>query len=115
MREINNNINGIKPEIKIEKKNLEKTSELNAEVENKNITDFSNPKAEALGRSQVNVANKDNLKTDIAFLSKNPDAVKSADRFFDVAYAQLLQKDVPNAYEKAAAMATIYAREVATK
>ena len=52
------------------------------------------------------------MKSDIAFLKSNPDAVKKAEAFFDMTYAHLLQKDVPNAYEKAAAMATMFAREL---
>ena len=112
MREINNtNLGKIQPDIKVEKQqNIEVAKE---EIKEDAIQDFSNPKAESLGRSQV--MSSDSLKKDVEFLIANPKAVKDAEAFFNMAYADLLKKDVPNAYEKAAAMATLFAQEVATK
>ena len=113
MREINGNFNNIqKPEIRVDKKDISAIDNAQQENDAKIINDFSNPRAEALGRSQVMV-NVDNMKNDVAFLKANPDAVEKAEAFFNMTYAHLLQKDVPNAYEKAAAMATVFARELA--
>lgn len=109
MREVNNNNIEVgkitKPEVAT---HSEKADEIIA-TEEKVVKDFSNPKAEILGRSQVNSA--DNLKNDVNFAIKNPEAIKDADKFFEYAYAKLLKDDVPNAYEKAAAMSTLFARE----
>lgn len=73
------------------------------ETEQKVVKDFSNP-TEVLGRSQISKA--DNLKADISFGMANPDAISSSDRFFEIAYAQLSEKDDPHAYEKACAIST---------
>lgn len=73
------------------------------DTEKKVVKDFSNP-TEVLGRSQINKA--DNLKADVAFGLANPNAISNSDRFFDIAYAQLLEKDDPHAYEKACAIST---------
>lgn len=74
------------------------------------IKDLSN-QTEILGRSQISKA--DNLKSDVAFGIANQDAISSADKFFDIAYAQLVKENDPKAYEKASTMASIYAREFA--
>ncbi len=112
MREINNtNLGKIQqPELKVEK---QKIADVKNDIKDDVIQDFSNPKAESLGRSQV--MGSDNLKNDIAFLKANPKAVQNAEAFFNMAYADLLKKDVPNAYEKAAAMATMFAQEIVAK
>lgn len=64
---------------------------------------------EVLGRSQV--SETDSLKKDVAFGLAHPDAIASADKFFDMTYAQLKAENDPHAYEKASAMSTIYAKE----
>lgn len=69
--------------------------------------------ADIVGRSQVRKA--DNVKEDVNFMLKNPEIMAKAERFFDVAYTQLLREDSPNAYEKAAAMATTFARELSQR
>lgn len=80
-------------------------NEANAKV----VNDLSN-QTELLGRSQI--CKKDNLTCDVAFGMKNPQAIESADKFFEMAYAQLVNENEPDAYEKASAMASIYAREI---
>ena len=114
MREINNNSSNVeiakmqKPELKTSSsENVD--AKVSEEAENLNVTDFSNP-TEVLGRSQVGKA--DNLKADVAFGFAHPEAIESADRFFDMAYAQLQEKGDPAAYEKASSMASLYAKEL---
>lgn len=68
---------------------------------------------DVVGRSQIQRA--DNVKEDVNFMLRNPEIMAKAEKFFDVAYQQLLKEDSPNAYEKAAAMATTFARELVTK
>lgn|SRR5574344_474538 len=111
MREINNNNFDVK---NVQKPELKPTqtpakSEPVENEEKKEIKDFSNP-TEVLGRAQVSKA--DNLKQDVALMKKNPDVVESANKFFDMAYAQLSAKKDPEAYEKAATMASLYAEEI---
>lgn len=79
-----------------------------AEAE-KTVKDFSNPTAEALGRSQVGQANA--LQKDVAFGMKHPQAIENADKFFDMAYAQLKANNEPHAYEKACELASSYVNE----
>lgn len=75
----------------------------------KEIKDFSNPPAEALGRSQVK--STDSVKNDVAFGMEHPEAIDSSDRFFEMTYNTLKAQGHPNAYEEAAAQATAYGRE----
>lgn len=72
--------------------------------EESSIKDFSNPKAEALGRSQVN--STDNLQKDVAFGMAHPEAISSSDKLFDKALAKLEANNDPDAYAKACAIAT---------
>lgn len=82
-------------------------------MEESSIKDFSNPTAEALGRSQVN--RTDNLQSDVAFGMANPDTIENADKLFNIAFAGLRADGDPNAYEKACAIATSTdARELLT-
>lgn len=112
MREIKNNVEIGKAQGADFKSSKTEKSEPQfcAELEETDLKDFSNP-TEILGRSQVSKA--DNLKEDVAFGMANPQAIASADKFFNIAYAQLLSQNDPNAYEKASTMASIYAKELA--
>jgi hypothetical protein len=101
-----NNIQNIQNAQKINKANVPPAAN------NKVIENLAG-QADIVGRSQVQRA--DNVKEDVNFMLKNPEIMAKAERFFDIAYAQLLKEDSPNAYEKAAAMATVFARELATK
>lgn len=113
MREINNNSIDVakvqKPEIK-SASNEQIDTKITEESEKLNKSDFSNP-TEVLGRSQVQKA--DNLKEDVKFGLANPNAIESSDKFFNMAYAQLQAKGDPEAYEKAASMASFYAKDLA--
>lgn len=111
MREIKK-INAGQVPPSIEQKSAEK-SEPQFCAEEKNaraVNDLSN-QTEILGRSQI--GKTDNLASDVAFGMQNHQAVERADNFFDIAYAQLVKENDPNAYEKASSMASIYARELA--
>lgn len=75
-------------------------------VPEKEIKDFSNPSAEALGRTQVSVNKPDNIKEDIKFGMANPEAISASDKLFDLALSKLEAQGDPNAYEKACTIAT---------
>ena len=73
------------------------------------VKDFSNPKAETFGRSQV--SKSDNLESDIAFGIAHHQAITNADKFFDTAFKKLLDDGDPNAYGKASTMTDIFTRK----
>lgn len=110
MREIGKNMDPNmvqRPEVKTA--STEKTDEVKTPAaQEKEIKDFSNP-TEILGRSQVSQA--DNVKNDANFALNNPEIVENADKYFDMAYNQLLKSSEPDAYEKACAMTKAYVDE----
>ena len=69
--------------------------------------------ADVVGRSQIQKS--DNLQADIEFVMRNPELMAKTEQFFEMAYAKLLREDAPNAYEKASALATTFAREIASR
>ncbi len=112
MREIKNNTDISKAQIRDVKFSGSEKPESKidtANVQGVEIKDFSNPQAEALGRSQV--SSTDNVKNDVAFGMANPEAIESSDRYFEMAYNNLVAQGHPNAYEEAAAQSTAYGRE----
>lgn len=112
MREVKNTPE-IKPINKLD--NRVKSAEVVADktnFEGKEIKDFSNPKAEALGRSQVKVSKTDNIENDLAVLMANPKKVENAEQFFDLALAKAEKEGHPEPFEQAALVTGLYAQEV---
>lgn len=105
MSKINNNNVEIGKVQKIDSK-IEKTesNEPQTVANEATIKDFSNPSAEALGRSQVH--STDNLQSDVSFGMAHPEAIENSDKLFNIAFAGLSQNGDPNAYEKACSIAT---------
>ena len=66
--------------------------------------DFSNPKAEALGRSMVK--NPDNINNDLKAIMKNPQIAENSDELFETAYKAAFDSGVENPYEEASTFAT---------
>ena len=95
-----------KIDIKREKSKKSPAPEGSNDIE---YTDFSNPKAESLGRSQVTTP--DNIEGDVKFMMKNPDKVAQANIFFDSAYELLKRENEERAYEKAAQMTQAFKDE----
>ena len=69
------------------------------------ITDFSDNKAEALGRSML-FKGADNLNHDLKALMENPQIAENSDKMFEAAYAAALEAGLENPYEQAASLAT---------
>jgi len=69
------------------------------------ITDFSNPKAEALGRSML-VKESDSTNNDLKALLDNPQIAENSDKIFEAAYAAALAAGLENPYEEAASAST---------
>ena len=110
MREIKK-INAGQVPTNVESKSAEKAEPQfsGSEINSKVVKDLSD-QTEVLGRSQI--SKTDNLASDVTFGMQNPQAIESADKFFNLAYTQLVNENDPNAYEKASTMASIYAKEL---
>lgn len=110
-----NNVNRINnvPQIQhVNEANQAGSQKANNQEDNKKIENLQGH-ADVVGRSQIQKTDK--LKDDVDFMMKHPDIIAKTEAFFNLAYAQLLKEDAPNAYEKAAAMATTFARELASQ
>ena len=69
------------------------------------LKDFSDPKAEALGRS-VLVKDADNVKNDLKNLIKNPQIADNSDKMFETAYQSAVTSGIENPYEEASTFST---------
>ena len=87
----------------IQKQNSEPSPET---VEtNPQLTDFSDNKAEALGRSML-FKGADNVNHDLKVLLNNPEIAENSDEMFEAAYAAALEAGLENPYEQAATAST---------
>jgi len=100
-------VNG--PKINFNQVNFQSTQKVSAssqESESRpHITDFSDSKAEALGRSML-VKNSDGVNNDLKALLENPQIAENSDRVFEAAYAAAQAAGMANPYEEAASVAT---------
>ena len=69
------------------------------------LTDFSNSKAEALGRSMLFKGN-DNINNDLKALVDSPQIAENSDRMFEAAYSAALSAGLENPYEEATRVST---------
>ena len=69
------------------------------------FTDFSDSKAEALGRSMLFKGN-DDINNDLKALVENPQVAENSDKIFETAYKVAQQTGMANPYEEAAAAST---------
>ena len=69
------------------------------------LKDFSDPKAEALGRSML-VKDTDNTNNDLKALLKNPQIAENSDEMFETAYKAAIDAGVKNPYEEASTFST---------
>ena len=69
------------------------------------LKDFSDPKAEALGRSML-VKDADNINHDLKVLLDNPQVAENSDKMFETAYNAAQKAGVENPYEEAASFST---------
>jgi len=75
------------------------------EGEEPKLKDFSDPKAEALGRSML-VKDADNTNNDLKALLKNPKIADNSDEMFETAYKAAVDAGVENPYEEASTFST---------
>lgn len=88
----------------IQKQNQEASSETVAENAPK-LTDFSDNKAEALGRSML-FKGADDINHDLKALLENPQIADNSDKMFEVAYKSAVDAGLENPYEEAASAST---------
>ncbi len=69
------------------------------------LKDFSDPKAEALGRSML-VKESDSLNNDLKALIKDPQIAENSDDLFEKSYQAAIDSGVENPYEEAATFST---------
>lgn len=69
------------------------------------LTDFSDNKAEALGRSML-FKGVDNLNHDLKVLLDNPQIAENSDKMFETAYKAAVDAGIDNPYEEAATAST---------
>ncbi len=96
---INNNVNYQSKQISNSEVPPEKSEE------EPKFKDFSDPKAEALGRSML-VKDVDNINNDLKALVKNPQIAENSDKMFETAYNEALKTGKENPYEEAAEFST---------
>ena len=75
------------------------------EKEEPKLKDFSNPKAEALGRSML-IKDNDNINNDLKTLTKNPNIADNSEKLFETAYKAAIDASIENPYEEAATFST---------
>lgn len=69
------------------------------------ITDFSDSKAETIGRSMLFKGN-DSINNDLKALIENPQIAENSDEIFETAYKAAQDAGIENPYEEAATAAT---------
>ena len=102
-------ING--PKISVNQVNFSSTQKQVSEApqglteEEPKFKDFSDPKAEALGRSML-VKDADSTNNDLKALIKDPQIAENSDELFEKSYQAALDAGVKNPYEEAATFST---------
>ena len=69
------------------------------------LKDFSDNKAEALGRSML-FKGVDDINHDLKVLVENPQVAENSDKMFETAYNAAIEAGVENPYEEAATAST---------
>ena len=88
----------------VQKFDSENEKEVNKE--NLQYSDFSDNKAEALGRAMLVKGADDNVNNDLKVLLDNPQIAENSDRMFEKAYEEAQAQNSANPYEIAAEAST---------
>ena len=94
------NFNGIQKSAPEEIENNQEQTESTPQ-----LTDFSDNKAEALGRSML-FKGVDDVNNDLKALLDNPQIAENSDEIFETAYKIAQEKGLDNPYEEASNVAT---------
>ena len=76
-----------------------------AEESTPKLTDFSDSRAEALGRSML-FKGSDSLNHDLKVLLENPQIAENSDKMFETSYQAAINAGIENPYEEAASAST---------
>lgn len=88
----------------IRKQSVEPEQDSTAE-ETPQLKDFSNHKAETIGRSML-FKGTDDINNDLKAIIENPQIAENSDKLFEAAYAEALKSGMENPYEEAASAST---------
>lgn len=69
------------------------------------LKDFSNSKAETIGRSML-FKGTDDVNNDLKAIIENPQIAENSDKIFETAYAEAVNSGMENPYEEAASAST---------
>ena len=89
----------------IQKQNQETVAEVETE-QLPQLTDFSDNKAEALGRSML-FKGVDDVNHDLKALIDNPQIAENSDKMFETTYKAAVDAGIENPYEEAATASTV--------
>ncbi len=100
------------PKISVNQVNFQSSLKQNVESEQEpqtesaqQLTDFSNSKAETIGRSML-FKGTDNVNNDLKAIIENPQIAENSDKLFETTYAAALNSGMENPYEEAASAST---------
>lgn len=88
----------------IQKQNIEPENEPSNESATR-ITDFSDDKAETIGRSML-FKGTDDVNNDLKAIIDNPQIAENSDKIFETTYAEAVNSGLENPYEEAASAST---------
>lgn len=89
----------------LQKNTQEPITQESSEKETPVLNDFSDPKAEALGRSML-FKGADDTNHDLKVLLENPQIAENSDEIFETALKAAQDAGLENPYEEAASFAT---------
>ena len=75
------------------------------EAEEPKLKDFSDPKAESLGRSML-IKDADNVNHDLKTLMDNPQVAENSDKMFEASFKAAQDAGIEHPYEEAASFST---------
>ena len=100
------------PKISVNQMGFGSIKKQNADVEQEpkvddtpQLTDFSNNKAETIGRSML-FRGVDDVNNDLKAIVENPQIAENSDKIFEAAYAEAVNAGLANPYEEAASAST---------
>ncbi len=89
----------------ISKQPQEVSNDASEPTESPQLSDFSDPKAEVIGRSML-FKGADDTKHDLKALLESPQIAENSDKAFETAFKAAVDAGVENPYEAAASFAT---------
>ena len=106
MDEINGNFSVNQVKLNNSQKQISEQAQIiNEEEKEPKLKDFSDPKAEALGRSML-IKDADNINNDLKALIKKPQIADNSDELFEKSYKAALASGVEHPYEAASTFST---------